>query len=355
MKSISGSGISAKPLTQLVFKYLGLARGCAESAAETVIVCPEEETLVAPAFYLDGQTDRVTGVADHSSFDLESIRIAGGLCRQGATIAYRIENSFFSGGRLYTHRLQNAQGAQRKRKLIAKVTDDLETAVLPLSYFAAIYFGHMVFDGGATALMAQSFGESYIDRQVAKDTSGHVGRYWQLFGLNFTAVRDVRIRDAWIFEDRGMNSHKAARLKTLSARVRALPGTRSGHGVFIRRRGWGTHRAPSNEAELEDYFAARDYEIIDPSQMSVDDMVARIRGAQNLVGVEGSGMTHGMLAMAPDTTVVMLFPPWRFNNMMKDYADGLGMRYGFVVGKGGQDDYEVDPEEILRTIELAGQ
>lgn len=353
MNAIFGSGISAKPLTQLVFKYLGLAMGCDESAAETVIVCPEEDILVAQAFHLDGQTDRVKGVADNTSFDLERTRIAGGLCKQGATMAYRIENTIFAGGRLYTHRLQNIQGAQRKRKLLTRVNDELETAVLPLSYFAAIYFGHMVFDGGATALMAPTFGESYVDGEVAKGMSGHIGRYWQLFGLNYTGVRDVRIRHAWVFEDRGMNSYKAARLKTLSNRVRSLPGTRSGHGVFIRRRGWGTHRAPSNEAELEDYFAARGYEIIDPSQMSVDEMVILIRGAEVVVGVEGSGMTHGMLAMAPDTTVVMLFPPWRFNNMMKDYADGLGMRYGFVVGEAWQDDYRIDPDEIMRTIDLA--
>ena len=64
-------------------------------------------------------------------------------------------------------------------------------------------------------------------------------------------------------------------------------------------------------------------------------------------------MTHGMLAMAPGTTVVMLFPPWRLNNMMKDYADGLGMRYGFVVGQGGREGYRIDPEEILRTIDIA--
>jgi len=82
-----------------------------------------------------------------------------------------------------------------------------------------------------------------------------------------------------------MNSNKSARLKTMSARVRELPGSLPGHGIFIRRRGWGTHRAPKNEAELEDYFVARNFEIIDPSQMSVDEIVARSRNAEVLIGV----------------------------------------------------------------------
>ncbi len=76
---IFGNGISAKPLTQQIFKYLGLAQSIADSAAESVIVCPDEENLVAEAFHLDGQLDRVTAVADYTSFDLESTRIARGL------------------------------------------------------------------------------------------------------------------------------------------------------------------------------------------------------------------------------------------------------------------------------------
>ena len=282
---IFGNGISAKPLTQLIFKYLGLAQSIADSAAESVIVCPDEENLVAEAFHLDGQLDRVTAVADYTSFDLESTRMARRLRKDGPTIAYRIDRTVFSGGRLYTQRMQDNQGGEQRRKLLVGVTGELETAVLPLSYFATIYFGHMVFDGGATTLMSQDFGENYVDDKVAKGMAGHVDRYWDLFGLNFTAVRNVRINHAWIFDDRGMNSNKAARLKILSARVRKLPGSLTRHGIFIRRRGWGTDRAPKNEAELEDYFAARDFEIIDPSQMSVDEIVARSRGAEVLIGV----------------------------------------------------------------------
>ncbi len=348
-----GRGFSAKPLAQLACKYLGLDQGSSEAAAETRVICPQQDLHVDPAFHLDGQFERAVAVADHTSFALEKKRVAGGISTHEPTIAYRIDNALFCGGRLFTYRFQNIQGPRRNRKLIAKVSGELDTAALPLSYFATLYFGHMVFDGGATALMARDFAETCFDGEVALNISDHVKRYWALFGLNYTPVRDVRIRHAWVFEDRGLNSHKIGRFRELGTRVRSIPGIRSGHGVFFRRRGWGTRRAPGNEAELEAFLAKRNYEIIDPGKMSVDDIVSATRGAEVLVGVEGSGMTHGMLAMDPGTTVVMLLPPWRFNIMMKDYADGLGQRFGFVVGQGRQDDYWIDPEEILRTIDLA--
>lgn len=346
-------GISGKPLIQLLHKYLGLSRTIAEAATQTVIVHPEQEIFIEQAFHLDGQLDRVTNVASNSSWELEKQRMASGVKVQGPTLAYRIDHGVFSAGRLYTNRAQEKQGGTQKRKPFCVVTDELDTAVLPLSYFATIYFGHMVFDGGATSLSAPRFGETYIDTAVSKGMTGHVARYWDLFGLSYTAVKDVRIRHAWVFDDRGMNSDKASRLQTMSAKVRMLPGIRSGHGVFMRRRGWGAHRAPENEAELENHFAARGFDIIDPSELSVDEIVASTRDAEVLVGVEGSGMTHGMLAMARGTTIIMMFPPWRLNNMMKDYADGLGLRYGFVVGTGQHNNYRIDPDEILRTIEVA--
>lgn len=352
MNTVFGRRISAKPTLQFVMRHLGLARSCEEVASEKVVICPEERNPVAAAIHLNGQLDRVTGVDSYSSFELENLRLAGRDRLDVATVAYRIDGAVFSSGRLLTGRMRHDQGGAQRTRPFAKVTGELDTAVLPLSSFATMYFGHMIFDGGATALMAPDFGQSYVDAKVAADMAGHVSRYWDLFGLSYEAVGDVRIRHAWIFEDRGMNSHKIARLENLSARVRALPGTRDGHGIFIRRRGWGAHRAPANEAALEDFFAAQGYEIIDPRHLTVDQIVARARGAQVLVGVEGSGMTHGMLAMAPGTSLIMLFPPWRLNNMMKDYADGLGMKYGFVVGEGRGEDYYINPDEILRTIDL---
>ena len=348
------SGQSAIPLIQLFAARLGLARGIAECAAETRLISPGVTETPPRAIFLDGQLDRVTGVDDTSSHDLERLRLGGVPITHLPTQAFRIENAVFSSGRLFTHRLQDSQGGGQKRRPIVRITETLDSAAFPLNLYATLFFGHMIFDGAAAMMLAPAFAQTCIDAQVSAGMAGHVDRYLEIFGLGHRAVRDVRVRNAWLFEDRGMNPHKSARLRSLGDSVRTLPGRRSGHGVFFRRRGWGARRAPENEAELEEFFAARGFDIVDAAGLSVDEIIARIHGARVLVGVEGSGLTHGMLAMPPGATVVMLMPPWRLNNMMKDYSDGLGLRHAFVIGSIGRGGYVVDAEEILRTMDLAG-
>ncbi len=53
-------------------------------------------------------------------------------------------------------------------------------------------------------------------------------------------------------------------------------------------------------------------------------------------------------------TVITLQPPYRFNNFTKDWADCLGMNYGFVVGDPAEDGFRIDVNDVLRTIDLAG-
>ena len=345
-------GLSLKPLIQALLALSGFGQGPAAAAAETVTIAPAETTVTPPSFRLDGQLDRVTGIAEHSSHALEQIRLGGVPVLHRATLAHRIENAVFAAGRLCTYRMIDRQSGEQPRRLLARLREGLDNAALPLNHFATIYFGHTVLDGGASLMLAPGFGEACIDSVVSAGMAGHVDRYFALFGLSHRPVHDVRIRNAWIFEDIGMNAHKSARLKQMSAQVRTLPAIRSGHGVFIRRRGWGVNRAPENEAQLEDFFAARGFDIIDPRDLTVDQIVSRIIGAAVVVGVEGSGMIHGMLALEPGRTVVMLLPPSRLNNMMKNYADGLGLHYAFVVGRSTANGYVIDAEEILRTIDL---
>lgn len=344
--------LSLTPLIQAVLARAGLDQTPAAAAAEAVIISPAETTIFPPAYHLDGQLDRVTGVAEHSTRALEQTRLGGVPVTNSATVAYRIENAVFAAGRLCTPRMIDRQAGDQPRRLMVRLTQEIDTLALPLNDFATIFFGHTVMDGGASMLLAPGFGAAAIDSKVSAAMAGHVSRYFELFGLSHQPVHDLRIRNAWIFDDIGMNAHKSARLRWMGAQVRRLPSQRSGHGVFIRRRGWGVQRAPENEAQLEEFFAARGFDIIDARDLTVDQIAARCIGATVIVGVEGSGMIHGMLALEPGRTVVMLLPPSRLNNMMKDYADGLGLHYAFVIGQTTPGGYTIDATEILRTIDL---
>ncbi|MDH3201719.1 MAG: glycosyltransferase family 61 protein [Myxococcales bacterium] len=86
---------------------------------------------------------------------------------------------------------------------------------------------------------------------------------------------------------------------------------------------------------------------------SVNEIIEVSRDAAIIAGAERSAVYHGILACAPDAAVVCIMPPYRFNNVLKDHTDCLGMRYGFVVGEGTADSFTVPPDMLLRTLDLA--
>jgi hypothetical protein len=71
-----------------------------------------------------------------------------------------------------------------------------------------------------------------------------------------------------------------------------------------------------------------------------------------VVSVEGSALTHAYLTMQEQGAIITIQPPYRFDNVWKDFTDLLGMKYGFVVAKGNRDGFRVDPDEILRVIDM---
>jgi capsular polysaccharide biosynthesis protein len=107
-----------------------------------------------------------------------------------------------------------------------------------------------------------------------------------------------------------------------------------------------------NEAQIETLLETRGFEIIDVTQARVDDILYRCRDAAVVIGVEGSALMHGIFSMADHGTLICLQPPHRFNNVLKDHTDATGLKYGFVVGRGVDGEFEIAPDELLRTIEL---
>lgn len=155
-----------------------------------------------------------------------------------------------------------------------------------------------------------------------------------------------------MFEDWGMTSHRRARLAQLRVRLRDAEGSRKGHGVFLRRRGGGAARVLANEDEIEQMLAKREFEIVDPANDPAETIMTRCRDASIVVGVEGSGLAHGLLGCASDAVFVVLQHPYRFNNVWKDFTDALGMRYAFLVGEGSREAFRINPDELCATLDL---
>ncbi len=106
-----------------------------------------------------------------------------------------------------------------------------------------------------------------------------------------------------------------------------------------------------NEDEVAEFLKNQGFAIINPSRISASEIVRQTLGAKLIVGVEGSQLTHGLFSMADDGTLLTLQPPYRFNNVYKDYTDCLGMKYAFVVGKEVADGFEINLEDLARTLD----
>jgi capsular polysaccharide biosynthesis protein len=169
-------------------------------------------------------------------------------------------------------------------------------------------------------------------------------------------IRRGHISQMVYYEDPGINAHKADRYRTLRARIRERKrvSTSSAHGplIYLKRGRTGDPRMLRNEDEVENLLMRIGFEIVDPSILSVDEIVRRTMDARCVVSVEGSHKSHCIYTLADSGALVVLQPPDRFALPYKDFTDALGMRCGFVVGVQCEGGFRVVLEELERVLNV---
>ena len=123
---------------------------------------------------------------------------------------------------------------------------------------------------------------------------------------------------------------------------------------MLLRRQTGVARILLNEEVLAERLEGRGFRILCPTEHSVDEILDVCMDAKVVVGVEGSNLCHALLVMQAGATLVTLQPPHRFNNILKTYCDGLGMRYAFTVGHSSPEGFFVEPEALDRLLDRVG-
>lgn len=353
--SARGKRLSLAPLAHRVRRALQLDRSVAEQAVETHVFAPSQTGERPSAFWLPGQLDRVRAVQQETTVDFELSRIHGGTVVHDRTVGYRLENARLSKGVIYAGRTRWSATPEHERwaPRLAPRPPLYDRGALASSAVGNDYFGHFITDDCITADLANEVAP-VVFANIGQERSEHAQRYLEIFELNPIDVVDADFRELWVFEDYAMTDHKRHRYEALRARVAcAVPNRRTCHGVFFRRGRGGRQRNLQNEEALEEAVAREGYEIVDSLSQGLDEILEITRDASVVAGVEGSALCHGLLACAPDAALVCLIPPYRFNNVLKDHTDCLGMRYGFVVGEGGPDGWTLAPDMLLRTLELA--
>jgi hypothetical protein len=317
------------------------------------VVEPVCEGLRPAAIRLPDEMDRVKGVQSETNLAFELMRVNGGRVEHAATIAWRLQDVQLIEGRLFLSRGYVKLVYDTRRIVRPHAIDlELDAAAFTSSSVSDRYFGHALIDRSCATLMARDFAPVFHPRWRGQSGSLHLEWYERLWGVHCPMLGSAVIRNAWVFQDHGMNPHRARRMHFMRSLVHAAGVSRPAPMAMILRGKDGIRRHLQNERELAEMLAARGATIVDPMQESSEQIVRKLAGVPLVIGVEGSALAHGLMGLANRGGMLLIQPPHRFNNLYKDYTDALQLHYGFVVAEGGADTFELDKNRLLRSIAM---
>lgn len=310
-------------------------------------IAPAESVVARRAFFLDGQLDRVTGwefVAEHPRAEMEG----GSELHHGSTRGYLVKDAFLVDGSLYCQDGLNFLTHRTRSLPRIRVEQEFDHAALFCSPGGNRYFGQWLIDDCTTYELATSLGVPVTTNQPVSD---HTRDYESWLGMEPKRVDAAYVRELIVFDDIARNLHKRTRFRALGEKIRARADAKPHPGVFILRGTAGVRRVLTNELALAERLRdQRGLRIIDPMQSDVSSILSACAGSKVIVGVEGSALIHGVLAVAPGAGLMTLQPPNRFVTVYSHLADHL--HFGFVVGTPQGEDFQVDASEVERTLDL---
>jgi len=335
-------------LKQLLSRGIpGSRRALRELSGKNWLLCESESRLSPAAIYLENDLERVTEVMEDTTLERELGRIRGGTIEHAATIAYRLTEVDILEGSLYKGAVR--QPLLRKSDISRKKAELqlIEDAAIACTFYGSFYFGHWMTDDLTLHLAAERVGNPLT---IARKRYGHEPSYCGLFGIRQNFVERAKCKQLVIFDDFGQNSYKRERYELLRSRLQNGVKGKGNARVFIRRGSSGSARSLMNSEAVETLLASQGFAIVDPEHLTVEEIVEQTLGADLVVGVEGSHLTHGLFAMADGGTLCVLQPPYRFNNWYKDFTDCLGMRYAFITGATTEGGFVIEPDRLERLM-----
>lgn len=312
-------------------------------------LCPAE-TIVAPAaIYLEGELDKVSAIQEDTNYALELKRVQGGVAEHAATTAYQLNNTHISNGYLYKKSMKLRLTTNKESLFEPDKIERFSEAALASTFCGNRYFGHWLTDDLTLALSSQKMAQAVSTKE---SHTNHQVEYSKILDVHPTYVANARFKKLIITQDVGQNSYKRERYKYMRSKLQASCSSESKSGVMLLRGSTGVNRPLVNEKEIAIFLKGQGFTIIDPESISASEIALLTSQAKIIVGVEGSHLVHGLFTMKEGGTLLTLQPPFRFNNVFKDYTDCLELKYSFVVGKQVESGFEVEIADIVKTMDL---
>ncbi|TPV92609.1 MAG: glycosyltransferase family 61 protein [Myxococcales bacterium FL481] len=312
-------------------------------------IAPRHAAPRARAVYLPGQLERVTGCPFqtwHPRREMES----GEVVEHDPTVAHLIRDAVLLDGAVYKGWAADHLHPRLRSRFDVRIDQEVDRGALFCSQPGNKWFGNWLMDDCPTYLLAAEEGQPVA---TAQPEEPHTAAYERRLGMSPQRHAATLFRELVVFDDRTQNRSKHGRCREIRAKLLG-PHEPSQHaGVFILRGRSGARRVLVNEMELAERLRERrGFRVIDPMQLEVDQIIAACAGARVVVGVEGSGLIHGLQLLDRGGALVALQPPHRFVCVYKDLTDRDDQIFAFVVGSREGEDFRIDPEELERTLDL---
>lgn len=312
-------------------------------------IAPGVVSVAAPAYFLPGQLDRVTAW----EFAAENPRrqMAGGRVVHAPTTGYLIRDVILGDGRLFKGNACDHLHPKTSSDPVFRIEHEIAQGAIYCTAGGIKYFGQWLMDDCNTYQLARNDG---VPISTAHPLWPHTPGYESWLDMHPVRQRLARIHEAIVYDDVGQNDSKHNRALRLRSKLLAhVAAPRPHPGVFILRGTSGRRRLLLNEPEIAEALArSRGLRIIDPTRMSVPEIVTACAGAAAVVGVEGSGLMHAIALLPRGGKVLTIQPPNRFVGLYKNITDRDDQHFGFVVGISSGADFTADAEEIERTLDL---
>ncbi len=338
--------------------YVGrLARRAARSAAprlrarsvETAVVCEGEAGVFPPPVTLPGHVERVSGTV---TGDVpEAIGYATSLkVYHGPTTLHRIPHVVYDNGHLYRglvaeHVSSLGWPTRRASRRVAAMC-------LCSSPSGSRFFGDWLLADTLLELLAHQL-EFPVLKARPHTEYPHLPDLNALLGLSDPYSEEVlAIDDLWVVDDAGYNEGKRRRLRALRTRARRGVAPRDpAERVYLGRgAGYGASRRLTNEPEIVERLRALGFVCVDPERETPRAILERITGCAVVVGVEGSHLSYGLLALREGGLLMTLQPPYRFQPSFRPRCVAVGVDWGFVVGRRDGAGFEIAPDELEQAL-----
>ncbi len=307
---------------------------------------------VRPQAILAGQLDRVTGTDEHSALDFHLGAVRERVSEHAPVYRWTLPNALVGRNGFVSGRIAERYGTGLRAAALRSPVRHVAELRYCHDYVSWRYFGHWMMDSVPKHLIDADMGELWMPHQPAWT---HAPEFVKALGLRPAQDKLIYADRLHVYQDFSQGPHKAARYARIRARLHAAfdsaPGT---DRVYLMRGTTGAARAIRNEDALVMRLSALGWTICDVAEMSAAQLHRRLHAAAVVVSIEGSQVNHAQLALEAGSVLVCLCPADRFNTNQLGRCRAIGIIPGIVVLQGdAASGYHADPDEILRTVDLA--